>query len=168
MTGEPRFREVQQFRQPVLLVFVGLAAGVQWFLLLWYLALGRSFGDERPSNLAIVLPWALLGVFLPGLIWRLELVTEVSAEGISIAFHPFSQRDIAGGGIVACRVVRYRPIREFGGWGARWAAGGRRAYSTGGRAGVEVDLRGGGQVVLGSRRPEELEAAITTVLFPPS
>jgi len=155
-----RFSEVQRFRQPVLLAFVGLAAALQWALVVYYLVLGRSFGDEPPSNLAVLLPWALLGVALPLAVWRLRLVTEVSPSGVRIALEPFSRRHIAPAEIDGCRVVRYRPLRDFGGWGARWASGGRRAYSTGGRTGVEVDLRDGTQVVLGSRRPEELAEAI--------
>lgn len=166
MTSEATFREVQRFRQPALLVLVGLAAAVQWFLVVYQLALGRSFGDERASTVALLVPWALLGLALPLAVWRLQLVTEVGPDGLSIVLEPITRRRIAASSIEASRTVRYRPLRDFGGWGARWASGGRRAYSTGGRTGVEVDVAGGGQVVVGSRRPGELAAALEALAGP--
>lgn len=160
------FREVQRFRQPALVAFVAIAAALQWALVTYYLVLGRSFGGESPTVPAVLVPWALLGVGLPVVLWRLELVTEVGPDELRVTFGPTPARAIPGSAIAGFRVVTYRPLREFGGFGARWASGGRRAYTAGGRRGVEVDLVGSEQVVLGSRRPEELEAAIDALVSP--
>jgi hypothetical protein len=154
------FREVQHLRQPLLLALVGLAAAVQWGLVVHYVVLDGTFDGERPSTPAILAPWLLLGVGLPLLVWWVRLVTEVSAAGLVVGLAPFSRREVPASAVNASRVVRHRPLREFGGFGARWASGGRRAYTAGGRHAVEVDLHDGTQLVLGSRRPEELQAAV--------
>jgi uncharacterized protein YggE len=160
------FREVQHLRQPVLLALVGLAALLQWVLVVYYLVLDGTFGGERPSTVAILAPWALLGVGLPLLVWSVRLVTEVSPAGLVVGLAPFSRREVPASAVAASRVARHRPLREFGGFGARWASGGRRAYTAGGEQAVEVDLHDGTQLVLGTRRPEELQSALAT-LGPP-
>lgn len=166
MTVAPTFREVQHLRQPALLVLVALAGALQWGLVIYYLALGGTFGGDRPSTWAIVVPWALLGVGLPALVRWLRLVTEVSPAGLVVVLAPVSRREVPASAIAACRVVRHRPLREFGGFGARWASGGRRAYTAGGREAVEVELRDGTQMVLGTRRPGELRAALAALVTP--
>ncbi len=158
------FHEVQRFRHPVLLVVIGLAAAVQWGLVLFYLVFGGTVGGDRPALPAILLPWLLLGVALPLVLWRVALVTEVTEGAVVVGFAPFERRTVDAATVVGCRVLSYRPIRDFGGWGVRWSSGDRRAYTTGGREGVELTLDGGQRIVIGSRRPQELDAAVSAML----
>ena len=66
----------------------------------------------------------------------------------------YAWNEVAGFG-----AVRYRPLREFGGWGIR---GTRRhgAYNARGDAGVRLELADGSTFLIGSQEPERLEAAI--------
>lgn len=162
----PTYREVQHLRQPVLLVFVALVAALQWGLLVYYLLLDGTFDGERPATPAILAPWLLVGVALPLVVWAVRLVTEVSPAGLVVGLAPFSRREVPAAALAASRVVRHRPLREFGGFGARWASGGRRAYTAGGRQAVEVDLHDGSQLVVGTRRPDELQAALAAATAP--
>jgi hypothetical protein len=62
--------------------------------------------------------------------------------------------------IGSVQAVTYRPLREFGGWGIRWGWKGSRAYSIAGNRGVELELREGKLIVVGSETPEALATAI--------
>lgn len=62
--------------------------------------------------------------------------------------------------IDTCEVVRYRPLRDYGGWGWRWNPKRGWCYTMRGDRGVAVRLRNGKRFLVGSQRPEELAAAI--------
>lgn len=158
------FHEVQRFRHPVLVVVAGLAAAVQWALVVFYLVLGGTVGGDRPALPAILVPWLLLGVGLPLLLWRVALVTDVTAQGVVVGFAPFERRTVAATAVTGCRALTYRPIRDFGGWGVRSSSGDRRAYTAGGRQGIELTLAEGQRIVIGPRRPDELEAAVFAIV----
>ena len=71
--------------------------------------------------------------------------------------------------IVAAGARRYRPIREFGGWGIR-GLGAKRALNMRGDEGVELTVRRKGRtgtVMIGSQRPRELEHALRLLEIPP-
>ena len=61
--------------------------------------------------------------------------------------------------IIGLEVRRYRPLLEYGGWGVRLGPAGW-AYTTGGNEGVQLRLRTGIPVLIGSKHPRELEAAV--------
>jgi hypothetical protein len=53
----------------------------------------------------------------------------------------------------------YRPIRDFGGWGVRWAARGI-VYHARGKHGARLVLASGERVLIGSQRADDLARAI--------
>lgn len=53
----------------------------------------------------------------------------------------------------------YSPLREYGGWGIR-GFGSNRAYNVSGNHGVELVLKDGRKVLIGSQRADDLALAI--------
>ena len=53
----------------------------------------------------------------------------------------------------------YRPVRDYGGWGIRWGRDGK-AYIIVGNEGLQLLLGDGEKILIGSQRPQELEAAL--------
>ncbi|TME62097.1 MAG: hypothetical protein E6I51_07585 [Chloroflexi bacterium] len=110
-------------------------------------------------------PWAFaLGpaavVLIAVLLTLSHLDVDVDERGVRIAFrYLWPARRIAFGDITTVAVRRYWALWEYGGWGVRLGPAGW-AYVTGGDVGVQLRLRRGLPVLIGSRRPEELEAAI--------
>jgi len=92
------------------------------------------------------------------------LETEVRGDGVHVRFFPFhlSFRKIPLENVVKVEARTYRPIREYGGWGIRWARRGK-AYNMSGHVGVRVDYANGRHVLIGSRTAEELADAIDRV-----
>ena len=104
--------------------------------------------------------WTLVLPVAPvALIVAMELRVTVDPGVVRIRFFPLVTRTIARAEIARWEARTYRPIREYGGWGLRIAPG-RRAYSVSGDRGVELELTDGRRVMIGSRRAEELAAAI--------
>jgi len=153
VTGEPadvHFRETQRFRQPWLW---GLLIGVA-VLVGGSLYLEGAAGGAGVVGLSIVV--AALALFAVA-----KLTTEVRDDGVRVQFFPLhlSPRRVPLDEIERSEAVEYSPIRDYGGWGIRWTGGGK-AYNVSGSEGVRVDRRDAKQLLIGSRRADELEAAI--------
>ncbi|WP_152041910.1 hypothetical protein [Salinigranum salinum] len=143
MEKTPLFREVQRFRQPWLWALLG---GIALLMLV--------LGPISWSGLVVVGAVA-------GLLYSLRLETEVRADGIYLKMWPLhrSFRRVQWTEIERYEPEEYRPIREFGGWGIRWAPG-KIAYNVHGNQGIRI-LRTNGRVVLiGSQHPEEFVKTI--------
>ena len=155
------FREVQRFRQPLLLLVIAAVAAPFWYLVVAHFVFGAAV--EASGELVVVV-WVLAGVLLPALLVAARLVTEVAPRGLRLRFPPFVTREVPFAEIRRVQPPTYRPLREYGGWGIRWGRGGKRAYNVSGREGVEVELTDGRTVIVGSQRPDELAEAIRAYL----
>lgn len=153
------FVEAQHYAAPWLVVGLGVMALVGVAMAVAALTADPAATDA--DRVAGILIGAALAVGLPVALASARLVTEVSPEGVGVRLAPFQRRgrrytwnEVAGFG-----AVRYRPLREFGGWGIR---GTRRhgAYNARGDAGVRLELADGSTFLIGSQEPERLEATI--------
>lgn len=124
--------------------------------------------DEPPTNPTSIhfeIPLALaIGLILPSVLIMgvLRMTTEVIPTDVRVWFgwFPTYRRDIAISEIVMLEVVRYRPIRECGGWGIRTGPDGEKVLNARGDRGVRLRLRDGTRILIGSQRPDELARAI--------
>ena len=146
MVDRAYFSEEQRFRQAWL--WAGLAASSALSLKRWRRRGGWVPGLEALASVASV------GWFAWG-----RLVVRVEPEALEVRFTPFVRRRVPLGEISSWQVVTYRPVRDYGGWGIRWRPGGW-AYTVSGDRGVRVRLKDGREILVGSRRPEELADAI--------
>jgi hypothetical protein len=151
------FRESQRAREPWVLVVVGGVA----LAFLGGLAGAIATGTFRPAALLVVVPF---GVMLPVLVLAMHLVTEVRADGIYVRFTPFhlAFRRFAFADLASVHLRRYSPIREYGGWGLRRGPSGW-AYNLTGDVGLQLVSKDGERLLVGTRQPEALWAAILRV-----
>lgn len=164
---EAYFREEQRFPGWVLLlVFLAAGSSIGAFAIGFYVQFvrGEPWGSSPMSDGALAIIGAVFIVFGIGLIWlfaSFKLITEVHADSIHLRFVPMRTRRIAFDKIAAAEVRTFRPIREFGGWGIRYAKG-VKAYLASGTEGVYLTMLDGRDVLVGSHRSEELAAALRT------
>jgi hypothetical protein len=121
----------------------------------------RSVWLNQPL-LSGALLWPAFAVAVVVAVWflRLKLVTEVRDNGLYICFvWLWPERTISWDQVRSVETRTYRPIRDFGGWGVRWAARGI-VYHARGNRGARMVLASGERVLVGSQRPEELARAI--------
>jgi hypothetical protein len=124
------------------------ASGLEWALFWGSMAIGLL---------------AMVATFL--MIFLARLIVEVRRDGLYVRYKPFHLRPkkIDLDQVVRVEALTYSPLRTYGGWGIRWAIKGK-AYNIRGHRGVRLDYANGKHLLLGSQRPDELAAAITSLL----
>lgn len=85
--------------------------------------------------------------------------TTLLPEEIQVRFGKRTRFRVPVRNIVRAYPRVYDPIREYGGWGIRMGLRGR-AFNMRGNNGVQLVLRSGTRLLIGSQRPEELAEAI--------
>jgi hypothetical protein len=126
-----------------------MRCGGNWFRVL------RSVISRCTTALLAV--WLAVGVGTL-LFLRTQLITRVDAIGVHVRFAPWQRRArrIPWEQVHACRVRRYRPLVDLGGWGLRRSFSGRmEGYTTSGDQALELDLGERRSLLIGTWRPEE-------------
>lgn len=130
------------------------------------LAQGIPWGNHPMSNetlkivgpLILALIWGFFALFV-----SMRLIVVVGEKALLIRFFPFIKKVIDYDQIASCEAVKYRPIREFGGWGIRFAHG-ETAYTISGDCGVRIQLKNGKKILIGSHQHERLADEIKNKL----
>lgn len=146
------YQESQKFNQWWLwLINIGVMGVVFWGgyqeyqegMPLWQVALA----------IALVAVLALIPVAL------VDLRTTITDDGVEVRFWPFSRRRIFKSEISRMYIRSYSPIAEYGGWGFRRGSQGK-AYNVQGNHGLQLELKDGEKILIGTQRPEALAAFI--------
>lgn len=158
------FREVQPFRQIWGWMIVILIAGFMWYMTYQQLLMGRTLGNNPAPDALMIVFWVLFGIGMPVFMWSCRLITEVREDGLYIRYVPFHRSFHRYGfdEIVKYEVRTYRPILDYGGWGIRYGSRGM-AYNVSGKRGVQLALKNGKNLLIGSQRAEELRRAVEAV-----
>lgn len=142
------YRETQKFNQWWLwLLNLGVMSVVFWGAYQEYQA-GMPVWQVLLA-IALVAVVALIPIAL------VDLRTTITEDGIEVRFWPFSRRRIFKSEISRMYVRSYSPIGEYGGWGYRLGPNGK-AYNMQGNHGLQLELKGGEKILIGTQRPEEL------------
>lgn len=157
--------EEQQFRQLwlwALIIVTGLSSvGVFAYGFYIQIILGEIFGNKPMSDTMLIIFFVSSTFFftLLLLLFKLaKLTTMIDDSGISYKFFPFhlSFHTIKWDEIESYEVINYRPIREYGGWGIRYAWN-KKAYNVSGNVGLSVQLKTGKKVLFGTQKEKELK-----------
>jgi len=166
------FHEVQKFRQPWLWALILVAFGSQAAIfgggMIAHLVFGKPWGKNPAEDKALIITTVVMiasGIAVCAFMWSLRLITVVLPNGLFIRFFPFhwSFKDVPLASLTHCEAERYRPIKEFGGWGIRMGIK-RKAYNVRGNLGVRIRYANGRCLLIGSQRPQELAQAIKRIL----
>ena len=162
------FEESQKFNQVWLWVLL-IAISI-WVLVQFPLALLRSSGEEPVSTHSVIM-FLISLAFVMGLnamMYFAKLKTKISDEEISILFRPFINKPkrFKWESIKEAYVRKYKPIWEYGGWGIRYRWSGR-AYNTSGNMGLQLIMKSGKKILIGTHKPDELEAFLKKYIFVP-
>jgi len=166
------FHEQQRFREPftwIILVSVSavLVGTVAW-MIVRQVVQDVPFGPEAMSDGALLsLGGAVvaINVFYVLRYAVSTLQTEVTGRGLFVRYWPRQQkvRRIDLTGVSDVKVAAYRPYLEYGGRGLKRLRRGT-AYTVSGRRGVRLDYGNGAHVLIGTREPDRLAAAVRVVM----
>ncbi len=158
----PIFSETQRLRAWFVYVPLLVVTGYVWYMFVNQVAKGIPQGSHPIPNWLAWVFALVFGLGFPAFLAVLRLLTEVGDGELRIRLIPFRARVIPLKDIESAEVRWYSAMREFGGWGIKVSREGVRAYTATGNNGVQLTLVDGRQVLMGSQRSEELEAAIRT------
>lgn len=126
------------------------------------LIFGISFGDNPMGDVGLLVTSILFILFSMLMLFGVKLHTYVNDEGIFIKYIPFQFRykSYEWNAIDTWYIRKYSPIREYGGWGVRVGMNATTAYTVSGNRGLQLVLKNGKKVLIGTRRSDELEKAL--------
>lgn len=101
----------------------------------------------------------LLPVIVFVLLSLIRLKTTYDVEGIRIVFIPFIWNKFIPWSDISSAYMRTYTFADFGGWGYRLGKWGK-AYSTKGEHGVQLIMKDGSQLMIGTQKPEEVKKII--------
>ena len=150
------FHEEQRFGRWVWAVLVIISVPVV------VAAIGVAGRD--PAALAAILVGPIVVAVITALFALAKLVTDVDDRGVHVSFHLlWPTRHIPLEDVQRAHATEYSPLVDYGGWGVRLSWKGW-AFNTGGAEGVLVETKSGKRIMIGSRRANELEAAIAKAI----
>lgn len=147
---EDVFMEEQNFDQ----VWVWLLMGIVTLGVFASLIMSGQWG------LVMFIAGAIL-VASMSLLASFKLYTKMDFEGVHYHANPFrwKYKTIAWGDIDQIYVRKYSPVLDYGGWGIRYGRKGW-AYTAKGNQGIQIVLKNGKQILVGTQKPEEAERLI--------
>ncbi|MDD5506989.1 MAG: DUF6141 family protein [Bacteroidales bacterium] len=161
------FTERQRFNQPWIWALNLITAGIFIVVIIIQLFVYMPAGNNPSTDYLVVL-FLLIPIGLMFLFYLIRLETEIRRDGIYVRFSPFIRRTriYRWEDVKSCYVRKYSPIGEYGGWGYRMA--GKRvgiAFNVSGNMGIQLELKNGKKILLGTRKPEEAREALRRAGF---
>jgi hypothetical protein len=160
------FEEIQRFNQVwiwIVIVGVSLISVVQIPLVL----LTSAGSEPMPTSSILVIIFSLVFVIgLNALFFFSRLITKIDSSGVGITFKPFinKQQLFMWEDVEKAYVRKYKPLWEYGGWGVRYRWN-SRAYNTSGNVGLQLILKTGKKVLIGTQKSQELESYLKRYIF---
>lgn len=150
------FKETQRFKQIWIWLLFLLINGTFIFGIYKQIIMHEPFGDKPKSNFSLLLNEGIL-LLICATFFSFRLETEIRTDGIYVRFFPLhlKQRFYAWEKIQKCNVRKYKPIREFGGWGIR-GFNSNRAFSVSGKNGLQLEFTDGKKLLIGTIKPDEI------------
>lgn len=151
------YHEKQYNRMLYLLVFILLLAVSAWVVFAQQIIMGHPVGTDPAPNWAVWLIFGTIGIVFPAYFLFVPMSVAVHADDILVLFPPY-RRVIQFEDITDVQLRTFNAIWEYGGWGIRFAfpLWKHNMIAISGNQGVELTLKSGEKLMIGSTRPTEL------------
>ncbi len=159
------FSEEQRFTQQWLQIVL-IVSFIVPLILVFKEFIDRDDKDQNALVNLIVVISSMVLVY--GLIFTLKLITRIDEKGIQFRFIPFhfKNRMIRWEEIEKGYVRSYNAITEFGGWGVKggvlWHKKKGIAYNVHGDIGLQLELKNGKRILIGTQKQEEMKRVLRT------
>lgn len=149
------FTETQHFEFYHVLVIAAIGA-----IVFFCVAKFKDIGGKHINRLAakaVLYTLAALPIPIGILFWVMALHTNINDRGIAVKFSPFQQewRMYEWKNIKSCKLKKYRPVHDYGGYGMRG-----RAYNVSGDMGLLIRFNNGSHFLIGTQKPEKLKSVL--------
>jgi len=168
------YKEEQRFRQwwtwGMLTALFAMTVIPLWAGLYRQVSAGIPFGDRPAGNGELAAITIFVTLLMGAILWlfsAMKLQVELNDDGVRFRYPPLVRRwrGIGKSEIVYYKVGKYNPIVDYGGWGIRISILKRKkAYNVSGNIGLRLTLRNGKTILLGTRRPQAVAAAMEKLM----
>lgn len=169
------FTEEQYFSNPWFWVFVIVVftAFLTPTIVAIYseLILEIPYGENPKSTQSLlIISGILLVVYMIAIVlFRImRLIVVVRQGGVFYSYPPFilKERSFLMDEIERFEIRKYKPIREYNGWGISnsWAKSGK-AFTVKGNIGLQLYLNDGKKVLFGTQRPDAIKKAMNKLML---
>ncbi|MDL2239542.1 hypothetical protein LJC25_02980 [Bacteroidales bacterium OttesenSCG-928-K03] len=151
------FEEKQYFRQWWLFIMLLPIVGIFVYGLIKQIFFDIPFGNNPMSDLGLIIS-SILIIIICLMMFFIGLETRITNYGIYIKFFPFNSnfKFFPWDDIASHEVIKYKPIRDYGGWGIR-GSGKNKAYNVSGNYGLMLKFYNGNKLLIGTNKPDELK-----------
>lgn len=151
------FEEVQRFGNPNTLLVVRLLTLEFLFALLINLVIQKGAISNLTQGLLVCFMLCLLFTIF----CSVKMVTQVREDGIYVKYFPFrrSFNRYSWNDISELHIREYNALSEYTGWGLKIGPSGL-GYIVGGKYGIQLELREGPSVLIGTQDPETAAAVL--------
>ena len=111
--------------------------------------------EKLVAMIVTMLPLILVSVLLIAV----SMETKIENNQLSIKTLFFIKSTIPLNNIISSEVITYRPLRDFGGFGVRYAQGGVM-YNMHGKQAVKLTLKDNKIIYIGTQKPQDLLQSI--------
>ena len=159
------FEESQRFSQQLFRIILFLVSALFVYAFIQQVVMGQPFGNKPMSNKGIIAAISFLSIFNL-LFYSMQLVTTIDEDAISVRFYPFHffPKRFEWSQLQDVIIREYKPLKEYGGWGLR-GVGNKKTMTVAGNWLVEVVFVNGQSLLIGTKQPEEMKAALALTKF---
>lgn len=161
------FEEEQRFTQ-VWLHIILIVCFIVVFISIIKEFIEPEYGEKNAIVKLIVVIGSMMLVF--AIILSLKLKTRIDEKGIQFRFVPFhfTAKSISWKEIENAYVKKYNPISDYGGWGMKggpfWRKGKGVAYNVKGNVGIQLELKTGKKILIGTQKDADVKRVLQTYL----
>ncbi len=127
----------------------------------WFI---KKDGANELGDNGILIQLVVIGTIILNLLllYLIQLRTAIDEIGIHFQFFPFqfSKKTIRWTAIQDCYTRKYKPLKEYGGWGYRTKFGKGKAYNVKGNQGIQIVLPDNKKILIGTQKMEDATAVI--------
>ena len=119
---------------------------------------------KYPAPLLMIAYMLIIVALSNYMLWTAELQIRIDTEGVHYRYLPLIRRErhIAYSELEQATVRHYSPVAEYGGWGYRLGLFGKgKALNVRGSMGLQLVLKNGKKLLLGTQQPEALTQALS-------
>lgn len=154
------FEEIQQFTRSSVRDFIKVLLGIVFIALVVSLFFQKGRMTDYNRLLIIILPLLLVANFILGS----KLILQIRTDGIYVRFPPWQSKysNFNWADIAEIQIRDYRVLRDFMGWGIRYAPG-KMGYIVAGNSCIEIVFKNGNKVLITIQKPVEANEVLRRI-----
>jgi hypothetical protein len=152
------FYEEKQFLRSNAIIWFAIAS-----LLITFLALVLNFSANESDWIGMLILSIVIVSIVP-LLLLASVHLRIEKEGIYIRYFPFHFKPLFfnWSEIDHFELRKYNPLSEYGGWGLKGSKN-NRAYNVSGDMGLQITLKSGRKLLVGTANPKKMEVALLEI-----